>query len=313
MEDHMTTTRRTRTLVLAVLTAAFGLAAACVPTTPPASTTTTTAAATVKTVSNATFEWTVSKEANNGAFAPGQVNYWSAGQSDSTSATYVPSNGNATVLKKNAAGTYVPIGSESAVSWTNRNRDGAGNVVTATNAFFLGQKVRFANGTGTVNTATGVASIQWTGTFSINFYGQYVPFWITNPKLTVNAAGKGTLTATLGGFASDISTPDVRTPLPSTPNVVIAELPDVYASGAVSTGFANAPTAYLNTAITVPADGTPQVAKTSANASFWGSWPQSFVNFQQATGLGSYWYSSGGAADDEKPQDPISVSWTLNP
>ena len=75
----------------------------------------------------------------------------------------------------------------------------------------------------------------------------------------------------------------------------------------------NAPTAYLNTAVTVPADGTPQVAKTSANASFWGSWPQSFVDFQQATGLGSYWYSSGGAADDEKPQDPISVSWTLNP
>jgi hypothetical protein len=309
----MTTTRRKRMLVLAAMTVLIGVAAACVPTTPPASTTTTTVAATVKTVSNATLEWTVSKEANNATFAPGQVNYWSAGQSDSTQATYVPTNGNATVLKKNASGNYVPIGSESAVSWANRNRDGSGNVVTALGAFSLGQKVRFSNGTGTVNTATGVATIQWTGTFSINFYGQFVPFWIINPKLTVNAAGKGTITATLGGFASDIATPEVRTPLPSTPNVVIAELPNVYASGAVSSGFTNAPTAYLGTAVSVPAGGTPQVASSSANAAFWGSWPQSFVDFQQATGLGSFWYTSGGAVDAKKPQDPISVGWTLNP
>ena len=62
---------------------------------------------TVKTVSNATFEWTISREAD-GSFAPGEVNYWSAGQSDSTVATYVPTNGHVTVLKKNASGTYVP-------------------------------------------------------------------------------------------------------------------------------------------------------------------------------------------------------------
>jgi hypothetical protein len=291
------------------------LVAACVPDPggPGSTTSTSTAPGVVRTVSNATFEWTVSKEANNGSFAPGQVNYWSAGQSDSTAATYVASNGNATVLKKNAGGTYVPIGSESAVSWANRNRDGAGNVVTATNAVFLGQKVRFTNGTGTVNTSTGVSTIQWTGTFSINFYGQYVPFWIVNPKLTVDAAGTGTITATLGGFASDISNPDVRTELPATPNVVVAELPNVYASGSIATGFANAPTAYLGTAVTVPAGGAPQVAQTPANSAFWGAWPQSFVDFQQDTGLGSYWYTSGGGADDEKPQDPVSVSYTLNP
>ena len=45
--------------------------------------------------------------------------------------------------------------------------------------------------------------------------------------------------------------------------------------------------------------------------SHWGSWPQSFVNFQNGTGLGTYWYSSGGAADAKKPQDPVSVSYTL--
>ena len=312
----MSTRLRSRTtrrgVAVAGVALAVALAAACVPPTPPGPTTTTAPGA-VRTVSDATFDWTVSPEANNGSFAPGQVNYWSAGRSDSTAATYVPTNGNVTVLKKNAAGTYVPIGSSGAVSWTNRNRDGAGNVVTATNSFFLGQKVRVTNGTGTVNTSTGVSTIQWTGTFSINFYGQYVPFWIINPKLTVNAAGKGTITATLGGFASDIATPDVRTALPTTPNVVLAELPNVYASGAIATGFTNARTAYVGTAVTVPADGTPQTARTASNSAYWGGWPQSFVNFQQATGLGSYWYSSGGAADDEKPQDPVTVGYSLNP
>ena len=95
--------------------------------------------------------------------------------------------------------------------------------------------------------------------------------------------------------------------------MVLAELPNVYASGAIATGFTNARTAYVGTAVTVPADGTPQTARTASNSAYWGGWPQSFVNFQQATGLGSYWYSSGGAADDEKPQDPVTVGYSLNP
>jgi hypothetical protein len=288
--------------------AATAMALAACTTTPSAPTTT---APGTRTVSNATFEWTISREADNGSFAPGQVNYWSAGQSDSTQATYVATNGNATVLKKNASGTYVPIGSEAAVSWANRTKDGAGNTVTATNAFYLGQKVRYANGTGTVNTTTGAATIQWTGTFTINFYGQYVPFWIVNPKLTVAAGGSAKLTATLGGYASSMDDPDVRTPLAPTANVVVAEFANVWAGGSTATGF-TAATKYLGNTITAPAEA-PQVAKTSANQAYWGAWPQSFVNFQNATGLGSYWYTSGGTADPKKPQEPVSVAYTLNP
>lgn len=40
---------------------------------------------------------------------------------------------------------------------------------------------------------------------------------------------------------------------------------------------------------------------------YWGSFPKSFVDFQQTTGLGAYWYSSGGAADPYKPALPITV------
>jgi len=308
------TTRRVLAAAWLALTAA--LVGACVPPDagPPASTTSTTQpGSTVKTVTNATLEWTISREADNGAFAPGEVNYWSAGQSDSTEATYVATNGNATVLKRNASGAYVPIGSEPAVSWANRNRDGAGNVVSATNAYYLGQKVRYTNGTGSVDTATGVATIQWTGTFTVNFYGRYVPFWIVNPKLTVDANGKGVLTASLGGYASSLENPDVRTPLPQADDVVLAELPDVYSSGSVATGFPSALPNYLGTVVTTPAEA-PQAPQSPTNAAYWGSWPQSFVDFQQHTGLGTYWYTSGGSsADAKKPQEPISVSYTLNP
>src|ERR1700760_3075446 len=71
--------------------------------TPPAGgggpATTTTLASTVRTVTNAGFEWTISREADHGTPAPGLVNYWTAGQSDGTAATYVATNGGATVLK----------------------------------------------------------------------------------------------------------------------------------------------------------------------------------------------------------------------
>lgn len=316
-----TTRRGSRRVVAALALSVAALAlAACVPPDPgpgtPGTTTTSTTTSTtppvstVKAVSNATLEWTISREADNGSFAPGQVNYWTAGISDSTAATYLPTNGNVTVLKKNGSGTYVPIGSESSVSYANRAKDGAGNTVTATNAFFLGQKVRFTGGTGTVNTATGVSEIQFTGTFTINFYGSYTPFWIVNPKLTVDAAGAGKLTATLGGVGSDQSDPNIRVNLPTTPNVVLANIPSVYTGGAIATGFTKAPS-YLNS--TVTSTGGTQVAKSGANSAYWGAWPQSFVNFADLGGHGLYWYTSGGTNDGLKVQEPITIGYTLNP
>jgi hypothetical protein len=306
-----TNRRGRRRVVAAVAVAVAAIAiAACAPPDPGPTTPTTAPPASVRTVSNATLEWTISREADNGSMAPGQVNYWSAGITDGTEATYVPTNGNATVLKKNASGTFVPIGSEPAVNFANKHKNGAGNVVTASNSFFLGQKVRFTNGTGTVDTATGVSTIQFTGTFTINFYGSFTPFWIINPKLTVNAAGTGTLTATLDGVGSSQEDPGVKLDLPTTPNVVLAELPSVYSGGAIATGFTRTPN-YLNRSAT--STGGTQVAKTAGNSAFWGAWPQSFVNFADLGGHGLYWLTSGGQTDALKVQEPLSISYTLNP
>jgi len=306
-----TTRRGSRRVVAALAVAVAAVAiASCAPPDPGPPTPTTTPSATIKTVSNASLEWTISREADNGSMAPGQVNYWSAGITDGTAATYVPTNGNATVLKKNASGTYVPIGSETAVNFANRNRDGNNNVVNAGNAFFLGQKIRFTNGTGTVDTATGASTIQFTGTFTINFYGSFTPFWIVNPKLTVNAAGAGTLSATLGGIGSSQDDPDVKITLPNTPNVVLAELPSVYAGGSIATGFTRTPT-YLNRSVTTA--GGAQTPKTAGNSAYWGAWPQSFVNFADLGGHGLYWLTSGGQTDALKVQEPLTIAYTLNP
>ena len=268
----------------------------------------------LKTVNNARLEWTISQEANNAAFAPGQYNYWNAGTTPATTAGgYVATNGDITIQKKNASGTYVDIASEPAVSFANRGKNGNGSTVTATGPTKLDQRVLLRGGSGTVNTSTGVATIEWDGAFTINFYGTYVPFQIIDPVLTVDAAGNGKLTANATGIAKDAEDPDAPgTPIPATV-VTLADIPNVYGSGSRTTGFTNAATAYLNTAVTVPGDAAPQVAKNSANQAFWGSWPQSFVNFQVLTGASSYWYTSAGSVDHFKPQAPVSVAYNLAP
>ena len=313
-------TRRTALGAVAAVAAAMVIGA-CVPEAPPTTTTPTTPTSSttappnpVKAVTNGTLQWTISQEANNAAFAPGQYNYWNAGTTPATSAAgYVATDGDVTIQKRNAAGTYVNIGSETSVSFANRGRNGNGTLVTPSGATKLDQRVVLSGGSGTVNTTTGVSTIEWDGAFTINFYGTFVPFQVIDPVLTVDAAGNGKLTATATGIAKDATDPDAPgTPIAPTA-VTLADLPNVYGSGTRTTGFTNAPTAYLNTAVTVPAGTTPQVAKNSGNQAFWGSWPQSFVNFQVATGASSYWYTSAGAVDGFKPQAPVSVAFNLAP
>lgn len=315
-------TRRSALGVAASVAAALVIGA-CAPEAPPSTTTPTSSTSTtsttvapdpVKAVDAATLHWTISQEANNAAFAPGQQNYWNAGTTPATNeAGYLATDGDVTIEKKNASGTYVAIGSEPSVSWVNRGRNGNGTAVTATGATKLDQRLVLSGGEGTVDTTTGEASIEWDGAFTINFYGTFVPFQVIDPVLTVDAAGNGRLTASATGIAKDAEDPDAPgTPIPAT-EVTLAELPDVYGSGSRTTGFTNAATGYLDTAVTVPVGATPQVAKSGANAAFWGSWPQSFVDFQVQTGASSYWYSSGGSVDRFKPQAPVTVAYDLAP
>jgi hypothetical protein len=256
------------------------------------------AGAAPESVTDATFEWTVNEESNTGAFN-GQCNFMSGGQSDGYAATYRATGGNATVLKLNAAGTHVPVS-----DYATRCKDRNGTTVTAGGTARLGQKVVFTKGTGTVDPATGAASISWTGTFSINYYGTLTPFWFSDPTLTVGADGKGVVTATIGGYSSSIENPEVRELIDPIPGVVIANLSGVESDN--RTGLVATP-AY--TGVAYDSAEAPQIRAFPG----WGSWPVSFVQAMERLGLGPYWYTSGGAADVRKAPAPIVVGYEPSP
>jgi hypothetical protein len=238
------------------------------------------ASAAEQAVTNATFEWGVNVEVQS---APpfGGCNYLSAGESDGTEGQYVTTVGAVSVVKNGTAPT-----------WANKC-DGA-----ATGA--MNQKVVWSGGTGTVDPATGASTIAFTGKLSLNFYGGFAPFYIQDPVVTVDAGGNGTIVATMGGYASSQANPGVKTLLTPVPGVTVADLSGV--DGDNSTGFTAVPD-YEGVEYDAPS-GNPQNRTTLG----WGSWPESFVDFQFLTGLTSYWYSSG-TADAKKPPTALTINY----
>jgi hypothetical protein len=168
------------------------------------------------------------------------------------------------------------------------------------------QRVLLTHGEGTADPETGVASIQWHGAFLANAYGGLVPWWLEDLRLTVERDGTGTLTATAGGYGSDMDDPDEMHPIDARP-VTVATFQDVEIG---DDGITVQPD-YAGVEITVPdgADASPQ----DRSKNGWGGWPQSFVDFHFETGLSSYWYSSGLSADPDKPAYPFSVSFEQAP
>lgn len=245
-------------------------------------------------LNGATFTWSINDESNTGAFN-GQCNFITAGISDGSAGTYRATDGNLTVLKLNAAGKDEPIS-----DYSTRCKDANGKNVTPGGSNRLGQKVQFSNGVGTRNPATGAVSIQWTGTFSLNYYGQLTPFWFTDPHLNVGADGKGVITATMGGYASSIDNPEERHLVEPVPGVIVATLSGVNTSSA--DGFVHTPDYF---GVVHESTELPQI-RFFPN---WGAWPSSFLSFMESLGLGGYWYTTGGAADVRKAPDPVVIGY----
>jgi hypothetical protein len=231
-------------------------------------------------------DWTGSDELQRRT-PNGSPNYFSAGASDGSQSTYASSSTGVRVVQVAAGGGEQPA------SWATRDQH-----LTSGGE----QLVRLVNGTGSV-AADGSATVAWAGSFSVNMYGGMVPFTVANPVLHVDPDGRGALKATLSGYSSSQSNPNERTPLAPATDVTIA----TFADGRVdpASPYAIAPD-YAGVAVQIPVGQTPQ---DQAGAG-WGAWPQAFVDFQLQTGLGSYWYSSGGAADPLKAPHPFVVSVT---
>lgn len=259
------------------------------------------------TVDDAVFTWGLNNESNNSAFQPGAINLLSAGEIPKTGAadTIVQSewrqqDGNVSIEKKQADGSWA------ASTWAGlRTTPTGGPITPPSSASYSDNRVSISNGTGTVDVEAGTAEIQWEGTFTAAYYSGLTQFSATDPTLTVSADGTGVVTATLSGYGTSMDDPDVFVTLEPQTDVVIATLSDVEVT---ASGFVVTPD-YAGTVISVPETAVPQVTD-GVHA---GSFPQGFVDFQQLTGAGSYWYSSGGAADAAKPATPLSVSYTLAP
>ncbi|MDN4642121.1 fibronectin type III domain-containing protein [Agreia sp. PsM10] len=261
------------------------------------------AAAADLTVDDAVFTWGISNEANNRAFAPGTFNFMSAGQAPKTSASdtiseseWSATSGDVTIQKKQADGSYATA------TWAGLKTTASGATLGQPSAgTFTGHRVAISQGTGTLEPTTDDADISWNGSFTVAYYSGMAQFYVSDPHLVVDG-GVGTLTGTLSGFGTSMDNPDLFEQLP-TREVTLASLSNV---DVTETGVVVTPD-YAGVEVAIdPNAASPQV-RTGAN---WGSFPQTFVDYQLLTGQSSYWYSSGGSTDAFKKPLPIEVSYT---
>lgn len=251
-------------------------------------------------VDDAVLRWGFSNEANNGAFFGG-CNFLTAGHiPDVGSGTivdqsrYSAQSGDVSIQKPNAAGAY------ELASFATRCLDRSGSTVDSNvTGSFTDSQLVIVGGTGTVDPSTNSGTIRWTGDFSVAFYGGLTFWYGSNPVLTV-VDGVGTLTATASGFGTDMQDQTKWTQI-APREIVLATLVGVTMR---SDGFTVSPS-YVGVKISQG----DQVAPNSSNASYWGSFPQSFIDFQSLTGQFSYWFTSGGRQDPGKVALPLTVGF----
>ncbi len=255
-------------------------------------------------VQDVTLAWSVNDESGGGAFFGG-CNFLVAGEAGDTGSSrvwteadgfYSASQGNVSIRKPNADGGW------DTPTWQTKCRGANGSAVTTARGSTTGNEVVFSQGTGTLDTATGTAEVSWDGAFTFVYYGGMTYWSVSDPVLSIDADGTGTLSGTASGYGADMNDPSKWVELEPT-EIELANLRGVELS---EEGFSVTPD-YLEVPVEVQPDGPsgPQ----QRTGEHWGAFPQSLVDFNLATGQAAYWYSSGGAVDPKKPVNPLSVSW----
>ncbi|GAA5148213.1 hypothetical protein GCM10023340_21790 [Nocardioides marinquilinus] len=304
-------TRRGAAALTALTTAAAGLAVGlAVAAAPQAS------AADPVAVTGATFAWDLNDEATSGAFAPGTWNLMSAGRIGDPGAggqTLRSADDGATWSNGEAAGWSATSGdvtvedlrsdgSWATATFAGTRTDAAG--VPANVGGVRGEtRLSFGGGTGTVDADAGTATLSWDGDATLLAYSGMTFFYLSDPELTV-ADGAGTVTATVGGYATSQADPDAWEALPEV-EVTVATFSGV----TVGPGGFTATPDYAGVTYDGPSGSTAQV-RTGAT---WGAFPTDFVDVQQDLGQGPYWYSTGSSADVRKPANPFTVTYATVP
>ncbi|PJM73914.1 hypothetical protein CS006_01765 [Bifidobacterium primatium] len=264
------------------------------------------------TYKNVTLRWGINDETNSAAYYGG-CNFISAGKAGNTGSSktwdasfYKAKAGNVTIEKPDSSGKWA------AASWNSKclARDGS-TVKMAKRAdgrsINTESQVVLSKGVGTVQ-ADGSVEISWTGSFTVAYYGGMTYWSVTDPKLTLDVSGNGALTATASGYGADMNDSSKWVTL-SARTIHLADFKGVDMKKAADAhGFTKTPE-YLGVAVKASGDHGAQAAKDSANAAYWGAFPQSFVDFQVETGQSAYWYTANSQRDFAKPTLPLSVQY----
>jgi hypothetical protein len=127
------------------------------------------------------------------------------------------------------------------------------------------------------------------------------------------AAGRGTLTATVGGEGASRDDPDHPFELPAR-DVTVATFADVdVTTDGITVAPAYAGVDYFPLVDGVRSGTSAIPADVKAGNPNWGAWPTTFVDFQYETELSSYWHTSGLSADPDKPPTPFEVRFAAAP
>lgn len=296
MNDSRTTlrARAAATAVAALVCAGLGVAGA------------TAASAAEVDVDDVTFTWSINDESGGGAYFGG-CNFLVAGAAGDSGSSrlwteadgfYSTSSGNVSIRKPDASGGYVTP------TWATKCQNADGAAVNTSASSTTLNEVVFSGGAGTVDLDAGTAEITWDGAVTIVYYGGLTYWTISDPTLTVAADGSGTITGTASGYGADMYDPSKWVALDPTP-IRVADLSGVELD---EDGLTVTPD-YLGVEIEVEAGG-PSNPQNRDNEG-WGSFPQSWVDFNVHTGQAAYWYSSGGMADPKKSTNPLTITWSV--
>jgi len=252
---------------------------------------------------DAQLRWGLNAESGGGAFAGG-CNFLSAGVAGDAGGArvwgesdglYRAEDGRVRVEKPTAEGRWTTA------SWATKCQDPTGAPVSvASTASTTGNQVVIDGGTGTRR--DGALDIRWSGSFTVVFYGGMTYWSVTDPQLILDAAGNGQLTASASGYGTSMDDMTAWSPI-AAQTIVLA---DIRAADLSSAGGFTVTPQYLG----VLSVGSGQVARSGTNEAYWGSFPQSFVDFHRVTGQQGYWLTTGGVRDAAKPASPLTVSYS---
>jgi hypothetical protein len=251
-------------------------------------------------ITNAQLRWGLNAEAGSGAFFGG-CNFLSAGLAGDAGSgkvwagsdgLYSASAGAVRIEKPDASGQWLPA------TYETRCLDPQGRVVsTSSTTSSSGNQVVIDGGSGTLK--NGELQIQWRGSFTVVFYGGLTYWSVTDPVLTVDASGNGRLVGSASGYGTSMEDQTRWDSIPARP-IVLADIRR--ADTAAAAGFSVVPE-YLGVSV------SGQAARTPENTSYWGSFPESFVEFHTLTGQRAYWHTSNGVRDPAKPATAMYISY----